>query len=261
MLAAVVAVTSGCFKEPPPAGDGEGPGSSGTTTASGCDQGSLGCACFPNGTCSPGLVCNLGVCEPFDAGTTATATATATTTAVADSTTGEPSTTTGEPGTTTGDSSTGEPPPAHILFTSSAQRTGSEVGGLRGADRLCTTLGQALREGPWVAVLSDANAAAADRISVVGEVVNTQGALLAVDEDELLSGTVQAIPGYDENGAAVPDQDLAWTGSSVDDCAGWMSDDPDVLGTMGLPTTTDRWLDSRVLLPCSASVRLYCLSQ
>ncbi|MEM7153886.1 MAG: hypothetical protein AAF799_13640 [Myxococcota bacterium] len=271
LLAGLGLVTaSGCFEDTAPVTSTSGNETNETLTTGACDQGSLDCACFPNGTCSPGLVCSQGVCEPFEPGTTSTTTATTSpTTSMADSTSSggdELSTTSGDEsssGTTAGEesSSSGTSGPAHILFTTSMDWSAMEIGSLAGADALCEGLGVGVRNVPWVAVLADAGTPLSARIDVLGEVVNTVGETLALDQAELLSGTLQALPGYDESGMLVPVQDLAWTGSMSDDCDGWTSDEVSVLGTVGLPTSNDLWLDTSVPLPCSAAPRLYCISQ
>lgn len=240
---------------------------SSSTTSSSCERGTVGCTCYPNGTCDAGLSCDAGLCAALGATTAVDST----------STTGEPSdssdssssssaggTSTGTTSTDTSatdESSTGVAPAAHVLFTTSTGYTGLAVGGLAGADEICTTLGQGVRAGPWVAVLRDAVTSLQFRVSVQGDVVNTLGELLATDEAELLSGTVQHAPGYDEDGAPVTNQHLVWTGSSADDCVGWSTDEVTFLGAVGLPMDLERWLDNDVPLPCSAAPRLYCLSQ
>ncbi len=259
-LAALSLVAAGgCFEDPPPSVEDGGQSTSETeaTTTVPCDQGTVTCACFPNGTCAVGLVCIQGLCEPFEPTTSST---TGSSTGQDESTTTEAdSGSTGEP-ETTGSSSTGGPM-GHILFTTADEFSGIDLDGLSGADAICDKLGQAVGDGPWVAVLSDANVSLDARVSITGEVRNVQGDLLAVDEAEFLSGTLQGIPGFDENGEAIPNQNLAWTGSMTNDCMGWSNDDIDVFGTMGLPSTNDLWLDTRTPLPCSTFVHLYCLSQ
>lgn len=239
-----------------------------TSTTSSCERGSVGCACFPNGTCDSGLSCDAGLCMPLEATSTDGATSidttgsTSTTSAVdSTSSTGASTSSTSTDGSSSTDSTTGEPPAAHILFTTSTSYTGLEVGGLVGADAICTALGQGVRAGPWVAVLRDAVTPFGSRLTVQGDVVNMLGELLATDEAELVSGTVENVPGYDETGAEVSSQNLVWTGSSTDDCVGWSTDDVAFLGAVGLPGDPERWLDSEVPLPCSAAPRLYCLSQ
>lgn len=252
---ALVAI-GGCFEDSTPGTDpGATTNASSTTTP--CDQGSQGCSCFPNGTCDPGLVCSAGQCGPFDdtTGSGTSASTTTMTTGVADS-----SSTTTDGDASEGSSSTGAGA-AHLLFVTSTQYDGLALGGLAGADTICTDIGQRLRPGPWVAVLRDAVTSLASRITVAGDVVNTNGELLATDEAELLSGTVQNRPAFDEDGASIGKSDLVWTGSTVDDCVGWSTNEPTDLGAVGLPSDPERWLDTEIPLPCSGSPRLYCISQ
>lgn len=258
LLTVLGLVATGCFDDPPPPTSGTQT-STGPAMTPGCDPGSLGCTCFPNATCSFDLMCMAGLCAPAEGTSSSTATAST----GLDPSTGAPTTTAVDSTSSGGSSgeSTGAPS-GHILFTTSTSYTGAEVGGLDGADALCTTLGQGLRAGPWVAVLSDVITPVATRITVTGDVVNTQGELLASTEAELLSGRLLALPGYDENGDEVDGSTLAWTGSSTDDCIGWTVDAVDVFGAAGLPSTTDSlWLDTLTPLACSAAPRLYCLSQ
>lgn len=266
-LVTAIALTAvgGCFDETPVVDE-----TTDTTSTSGsCERGSVGCACFPNGTCDAALTCEAGICVPLAAtsadGTTSTTSGSSDSSGSSGSTSASGSTeadtsTTSTDGSTSDGSTTGTEP-AHILFTTSTSYTGLEVGGLVGADDHCTTLGQGVRAGPWVAVLRDAVTPFGSRLTIQGDVVNTLGELLAVDEAELLSGTVQNAPGYDETGAPVGEQHLVWTGSSTDDCVGWSTDDFTFLGAVGLPMDPERWLDSEVPLPCSAAPRLYCVSQ
>jgi hypothetical protein len=259
-----ITMLGGCFEDAP-VGNEASETVSEASTASPCDQGSRGCACFPNGTCDAGLVCSGGQCEPFDATTsTSTSTSTVDSTSTSGSTATSSSTssdsTTADSSSSESDSSTGEGP-AHILFTTSTQHDGAQVGGLDGADVICTELGQGLRDGPWVAVLRDVVTSIGSRVTITGDVVNTLGELLATNEAELLSGTLQNIPGYDENGVAVPSSDLAWTGSTRNDCIGWTTNEFMFQGAVGLPTDVELWLDTRTPLPCSVAPRLYCISQ
>lgn len=265
-LLVLVAPLCGCFEDSqPPATTTVPPSSSsdtqtGADTATPCDQGTLDCACFPNGTCSPDLLCSQGICVPF----ATTATDTGTSTGDPDSTTSstDPDSTTVDPPTATEGSSesTGEEP-AHVLLTTAADYPTTAFADVTEADDLCTTVGNIVRPGPWVAVLADSEDPLEDRITVTGVVVNTVGEVLAEDEAELLSGTLQNLPGYDENGSPTPEQDLAWTGSMAENCFDWTSDAVKIRGTVGLPTSAEIWLDTSVSLPCSAAPHLYCISQ
>jgi hypothetical protein len=265
LAAIALAALGGCFDENPMVGETTDTSS----TSASCERGTVGCTCFPNGTCDAGLSCDAGICAPLEPtsadGSTSTTTGSTSSSGAVDSTdsTGSSTSTssTSADSSSSDDSSTGSTDPAHILFTTSTSHTGLEVGGLVGADAICNALGQAVRAGPWVAVLRDAVTTFAGRIVVRGEVVNTLGELLAIDEAELLTQTLQNAPGYDETGAPISNMDLVWTGSRTDDCIGWSLDDPAFLGTVGLPMDPERWLDSTVPLPCSAAPRLYCISQ
>lgn len=255
----VVAVLGGCFEDTPDGGET----TSQTSATAGCEQGLLGCSCFPNGTCSADYVCFAGECRAPEGMTSSTSDGSTTSTSMTASTTDGDSTTSSVDESTGGSSSTGGEP-AHVLFITSTSYDGLEVGGLAGADTICNGLGQGLRAVPWVAVLQDASTGFDARIEIDGEVVNTQGETLALDQVEFLSGTLQALPAYDETGAMVPNQDLAWTGLSfgvVEDCSGWSANDPAFLGGVGLPSDQTRWLDTETPLPCSGAPRLYCVSQ
>ncbi|MCB9713231.1 MAG: hypothetical protein H6712_05210 [Myxococcales bacterium] len=260
VLLGLLTPLAACFEDTPTDDD---PAQTASGTAGTCEQGLLGCSCFPNGTCSADYVCFAGECRiPEDTTTTGPVGST-----TAESTTGDGSTThssvdDGSTGASTGEGeSTTGAEPAHILFTTSTQHTGAQLAGLDGADLICTDLGKGIRDTTWVAVLRDAVTSFDARITITGEVVNTNGDLLANDEAQLLSGTLLARPGYDESGLAVPEQDLVWTGSTVDNCVGWSVDDPAFYGTVGLPMDPMRWLDTEVPLPCSGQPRLYCVSQ
>jgi len=260
VIAIALAALGGCFDEATPVVDET---AASTSTSAPCERGSVGCACFPNGTCDAGLSCEAGLCVPLEPtsvdGSTSTTDGSTSTTGSTGSTGESTSTTSADVGSSD-ESSTGDAP-AHVLFTTSTSYTGLEVGGLVGADEICTTLGQGVRAGPWVAVLRDAVTSLQSRITIQGDVVNMLGELLATDEAGILSGTLLHAPGYDETGAPVSNQHLVWTGSSTDDCVGWSTDDVAFLGTVGLPMDPERWLDTEVPLPCSAAPRLYCISQ
>lgn len=271
VTAIALAALGGCFADTPMVGDETT--TTAASTGSSCERGSVGCTCFPNGTCDAGLSCDAGLCMPLEptgadgsASTTSDSTGSSSDSAGSSSgstsdSAGSSSGTTSTAGSSSGDSTTGTTGPAHVLFTTSSSYTGLEVGGLAGADDICDTLGQGVRAGPWVAVLRDAVNSLESRVTIQGDVVNIAGELLATDEVELLSGMLQSIPGYDETGAEVPSQDLVWTGSETNDCVGWTVDDFSFSGAAGLPSDAELWLDTGIPLPCSASPRLYCISQ
>jgi len=259
LLALGLTLSSGCFEDPaPPVAEGGSTAGGSGTTVDPCDQGALGCGCFPNATCISGLTCVRGLCEPDESSTTTVAGSTGPDD-TGPATTAVDSGSTGEASTDEGSSSGGGP--AHVLFTTAEEFSGLEVIGLPEADAVCTSLGRGLRPGPWVAVLGDADTLIEDRITVTGDVVNVPGELLASTQEELLTAELQAIPGYDQDGTEISGSSLAWTGAAADDCMGWSSGEPKVLGTSGLPSSTELWLNTSVPLPCSAAVHLYCLSQ
>lgn len=94
-------------------------------------------------------------------------------------------------------------------------------GGLASADTICNELGAnstlphiAAIPG-WVALLSDGSTSADDRIPE-GRWKNTNEDLVAIDNANLFDGSLDASISFDENGNAVPDNTVMWTGSFAD---------------------------------------------
>lgn len=269
--------TGACFTESPPpaattessspASDGDG-----ATSSEPCDQGSLDCACFPNGTCAPPLVCSQGVCIPFDSGTTAVSTGpmSTDTSTTGDTTEGSVDTSgttsmsttsdeSSDEGTTAGSDTTAGP--SHILFTTSGDFAVTEFTMLGDADNICSKVGSIVSPGPWVAVLRNSMTSHEDRITIEGPVYDVSGVLLAEDAAGFFSGTLLSEPGIDEHGDVISESDLAWTGTATEHCNDWQNDDVALTGGAGLPSSTDSWLDTTVGLFCSAATHLYCISQ
>lgn len=123
--------------------------------------------------------------------------------------------------------------------------------------------------GTWKAILSDGSTNASARISVVAPIYNLRPdsasgpQLVANDSATLWSGTLSSSVGYNEIGAAAAAN--VWSGSNTDGtsstnhCSAWTSTSGG--GQYGVSnTSTSAWIDSSSGA-CSASLRLYCVSQ
>ena len=130
---------------------------------------------------------------------------------------------------------------------------------MAGADGLCELV--AADGGPWRAILTDSAATASERIEVSGPVINMLGEVVAHDADELWSNAAFAPVGYSDHAEPIPVNDLAWTGTAVDNCTDWTSSELDVSAGFGVPTENELWLDSGLTIACTAVLHLYCISQ
>lgn len=186
----------------------------------------------------------------------------------------------GPPGTTGGDSdpestgssssgaaessgSTGtteDPLVPHYIFISAGTYS-ANFGGLEGADALCAELGaQADVEGPWRAVLQDAEHPLESRISIDGEVLRLDGDVVNVDADSFFAGTAENPVDVTETGEP-PTDTVAWVGAADADCDGWTSASSSVFGRQALSTNLAQWLAGSSNGPCWLSRSLYCISQ
>lgn len=159
-----------------------------------------------------------------------------------------------------------------LFITSTAY--GGNLGGLPGADAICSTRAAAGSKtnalgGTWIAVLSTSTVNAVDRVVVLsGGVKDVLGNTIVSSGASLWSSVLSHAPGTDENGNTVVNN--AWTASYptgqfnaiYHDCGGWTLTDS--LGAhranTGNPSaTTSTWLD---LAPttCDESNQIYCIN-
>ena len=149
------------------------------------------------------------------------------------------------------------------VFVSSALRTGN-IGGVAGADALCTTLATAANlGGTYRAWLSVAGADAVDHITSAGPWQLVSGEIVADGKAGLTSGALKHLIDKDENGATPPfEEDRAWTGTGANgryagpDCAMWAGGGNGLVGE-ARNNGTGQWgaLGNEA---CGAQNRIYC---
>lgn|GEM_PF-2858100 len=112
----------------------------------------------------------------------------------------------------TGDGDTCEP--VGIFVTRSRYESG--FGGLAGADAVCAqAAGDLGFTGTWQAILSDSSQSAAERLTIVGPILNPVGEVVAEDEADLFDGAIEGGVAYDQTGLPVVLGDV-WTGTDND---------------------------------------------
>lgn len=137
----------------------------------------------------------------------------------------------------------------------------ANLGGLEGADALCSELGASTEvDGPWRAVLRDAEHSLASRISIEGVVLRLDGETVNVDAETFFAGVASNPVDVSEAGGP-PTDTVAWVGSADSDCQGWTSSSSGSFGRQALSTNLDQWLSGSSNGPCSLSRSLYCISQ
>ncbi len=151
---------------------------------------------------------------------------------------------------------------SHLIFISTTT-TGSNIGGLAGADAICQ--GRASDEnfpGTWLALLSDSSTAANSRVTFTGRISNLRE-VIANDSADLWDGTLLNQIRYNEEGNTGNTD--AWTGSlsdgsyAPDNCNDWLVVNGDS-GQYGSATGTDAtWIDNG-FTNCFAVHSVYCVS-
>ena len=168
------------------------------------------------------------------------------------------------------------------VFVTSAGFTGSEIGGLDGADAKCTALANtAGKAGAFKAWLSAGDQVPATRfgnIDRAGPWLLARNAsdganpppTVAADFSDLTTCPsdicLQHAIDRDQNGVTPVSLLAVWTGTFADgsaaglDCTGWTSNDGQ--GRSGLFGAVDaKWTDSSVAPLCDSGFRLYCFQQ
>lgn len=155
----------------------------------------------------------------------------------------------------------------------SSDLTNGIIGGLAGADTICTNAAKRGNLGPstWVAWLSGDGKNAIDRITHDGPYDMLDGRRVVSQKTELTSGKLQTAIVITEDGTPYQGTTLVWTGTSADGhlfavCSNWTTNNPVDFGTIGsLDQPHDAlWTDN--LGPgagfrnwgCQTSARLYC---
>ena len=154
--------------------------------------------------------------------------------------------------------------PHRIVFVSSTRHAG-DLGGLAGGDGICADrAAEAGLDGEFKAWLSSTDATAHDRLSHPPvPYVRTDGAHVADDFADLVSGSLGAPIDHDEDGSAVRGD--VWTGTLDDGaaagstCGGFATTaGRGVCGDSG--ATDGSWTDS-FEPACTTPLRLYCVQQ
>lgn len=155
---------------------------------------------------------------------------------------------------------------SHIIFASSGTFNGN-LGGLSGADLICASAASgAGLIGNWKAILSTSAVHARDRITITGEIRNTNNDLIASDfydlwDRELLNGVT-----YDENAQTLM-HDGVWSGTGPEGynigaswtCSDWTTSSVMTTGWSGYITgARDEWVDYSDN-SCNATLSLYCI--
>jgi len=105
-------------------------------------------------------------------------------------------------------------------------------------------------------------------VRILGPVYNTNGELVAHDAQQFWEGILETPMNYDETGAAVTENTLAWTGtngggrwSTNDSCNDWTTNSFFFTGRTGesLSTTSGSW-QSSASNSCNVTRRLYGIS-
>lgn len=156
---------------------------------------------------------------------------------------------------------------SQTIFVSSTTNEGS-LGGVLGADVFCNN--SALysgRSGNWKAVMSSNALDAKSRISIQGEVRNTNGDKVADNSADFWDGTLDSPVRYDEYGVSVGLGAGVWTGSkntglkdTTDRCLNWtVASGGQNSASIGLAeSNAGTWLKAAVE-DCGLSFHLYCI--
>jgi hypothetical protein len=155
------------------------------------------------------------------------------------------------------------------VFVASGQHDGN-LGGLAGADAMCTAAATNahLGGGPWVAWLSTATVDAIDRITGDGPWFLVDGTPVFQNKAAIANGPTTGID-LDEHGAQPAGAENVWTGTLHDGtaatgftCADWTSNASNAAGLEGLRVMTDATWTEQYNVGCNVNqARLYCFEQ
>ncbi len=161
------------------------------------------------------------------------------------------------------------PPGSKRVFITSAEPTGS-LGGLTGADALCTTTAAPLGGGPWKAWLSTTTVNAIDRITGSGPWFDTTGVVAFASRAQL--STMPAVSlWYDETGDFLS-SDKIWTGTGfggtylaaltgTTPCAEWTSGAMSGQAKVGQVGRSDAAWTAQSNTTCDQPSHLICFEQ
>ncbi len=165
-------------------------------------------------------------------------------------------------------------PAVHRVFMTAEAFT-ADFGGLAGADAACAAAAAAAGlDGVWMAILSDADTGARDRLTITGPIETTAGARVAEGADDLWDGAIRSPIAVDATGRPPGGRPDVWTGTDADGspdaransfCSGWGRLDRPLGGVeIGRGDLVDaRWIafyrDGASAYACSSAARLYCI--
>ncbi len=162
----------------------------------------------------------------------------------------------------------GDDAPARRVFVSSSTQN-ADLGGLDGADALCSALAAAAelhRADEFRALLSTTDTDARDRIDD-GTYINTQLSIVADDHADLFDRSLDRSMRVTERGVRANNNLATWTGSAatgtydaVTDCSAWHSSSDLIFTTVGNANSTGSgWMNNAGNACGSSSMRLYCV--
>ena len=167
----------------------------------------------------------------------------------------------GESSSSSSSSSTGAAALEEHLVFITATTHGAAMGGLDGADAICSDAAEAAElDGTWRALLSDSTESIDAHVEIVGPVYTLGGDLVAMDAGALFAGTAEHAVDVTPTGG-IPADTVAWVGSATAHCNDWSSASGADNGTQALSTNLEDWLYGSSLGPCSLSRSLYCVNQ
>lgn len=164
-----------------------------------------------------------------------------------------------------------------LIFTTSAQYQGGNLGGLAGADTICRTHAAGTHfTGVFQAWLSDSTGSPSTRMMHgTGDYVLVDGTVVAHGWDDLVDGQLEHSVNLDETGAAPSAGESAhcmtgisaWTGTDFDgqfdpfenSCGHW--DDSNSHGLIGDTNETSRLWTVACSMSCTELLSLYCVEQ
>lgn len=179
----------------------------------------------------------------------------------------------GAEGTTTeGEGGTGSSAITHHTAFVTSGTTNGNIGGLGGADALCTSVAStgsvtSSLVGSWKAIMSSQTISAASRLPLTSmEILNTNGEQVKTSALDLFNGALTNKINYNQNGVLVASGGV-WTGTlatggivSGRNCTSWTYDGTRVIlpATQGNLNSLTVWLNSTTA-NCSILLRVYCM--
>lgn len=163
----------------------------------------------------------------------------------------------------------------HTVFVSSSTSLSGNLGGLAGADSICTSL--ALNEyslvhnlpGKWKAILSGSGVDARDRFVFKSGVPvrNPNGQVVMQDNSKLFDRDLDSVINVNEKGITVAAGSRVWTGSlsrgrsATHHCASFATADSGSSGKLGIVGgTNSSWLSDNSTTCDTPAIRIYCMN-